>query len=592
VSRSIGAFADWTQPAARYELYGGESGLRQGPRAPPCAIGEIAVAFDARIDNLGDLCATLRLNPKPSLSELLLSAYRAWGESFVDHLRGDFAVILWDSQLGRLLAARDPFGVRPLFFLQRDSRIWLASEVSTILEMSGGQTAVNRQRVVEYLVGSYKSPDATFFRDVRELPPGHTLTTTGSRTDVRRYWFPPSRQLNVAATDREDCHRRFRELFLQSVRRRLATDGPTAIHVSGGLDSSSIAGAANHLIGTLGWPGSAAVGVAGIYPGLACDERGFIGAVARHVRFPIEEWDAGDSDPIDLLDPLRSEPGGRITQRGGTMGDIALAHKHGSGVILSGVGGDEIGMVTGIVKDMIANGDLTGAIKEMLFFPDATLRSRAWRLKRLALQFAPESFLELDARVRADVPDWLAPDLRKTAREVAVPERSQISFSSQVQRSIWSRVASVQTARVVGRLQQQALSNGVEYRFPFLDRDLVDFVLAIPYEHWPRIAPFARLHREPLADLLPPEVTQRIGKAEFTPALANRCRRAEMVIRGLVGAGPWASVRYVDLERARRLCAALFDQDARVAPSGWARLWNIAALEAWLRMNSALQFAV
>ena len=109
------------------------------------------------------------------------------------------------------------------------------------------------------------------------------------------------------------------------------------------------------------------------------------------------------------------------------MGDIALAHEHGSRVILSGVGGDEIGIVTGM-KDMIAKGDIPGAIEEMLFFPQATMRGRAWRLKRLALQFAPTSLLELNARVRADVPNWLAPQIREAAREVRVPARSAISF--------------------------------------------------------------------------------------------------------------------------------------------------------------------
>jgi asparagine synthase (glutamine-hydrolysing) len=354
------------------------------------------------------------------------------------------------------------------------------------------------------------------------------------------------------------------------------------IQVSGGLDSSSIAGAADSLVRSGQLPAPSILGVAGHYPGLECDETEFIDAVARRSEFPIERWNATESEPSDLTDPKFDEPG-RTASIDGTIGDIAIARAHSASVILTGVGGDQLGIVGGVIRDMLASHDWTAAIEELLVFPNATMRSRIGRLKNVARQSAPSWLLKLNARRRAVAPSWLAMDFRATVRDLAACDLPQVPISSFVQKETWQRVTSAQTVRVVSMLCRQAYDYGREYRFPFLDRDLVQFILTIPYEFWPRPGPFARFHRRALADLLPSEVASRFGKADFTEALANRVRRAQPFLRPLLEDGPWASERYVRRDEARRFCLGVINQNDTSTSNTWRQVWAIVTLEAWMR---------
>jgi hypothetical protein len=168
-----------------------------------------------------------------------------------------------------------------------------------------------------------------------------------------------------------------------------------------------------------------------------------------------------------------------------------------------------------------------------------------------------------------------------------------VQFPSHVQAHRYREVTSQQVIRSVEVAQRLGMSHGIEVRFPFLDRDLVAFVLTIPYRLWPAPGPYARLHRDALADLLPPAVAARTSKAEFTPALLNRIVRAEPEVRQLLatdGDG-WVSERYVPLARARRLVGEVMAARAGAGAGAGAGtgdrrarwVWAIVTLEAWMR---------
>src|SRR5262249_278178 len=165
----------------------------------------------------------------------------------------------------------------------------------------------------------------------------------------------------------------------------------------------------------------------------------------------------------------------------------------------------------------------------------------------------------------------------------APAEEPELRHASHIQRHCWERLTSEQILRSVQALQRHVAATGEEFRFPFLDRDLVLFVLALPYGSWPRPRPFARLHRELLADLLPREGAGRWGKAELTPALMNRVLRAQPIIQELLFAGEWASERYVDRARAQAFWRDAVGRRDAGAWLEWRRLWALASLEAWLR---------
>ena len=276
-----------------------------------------------------------------------------------------------------------------------------------------------------------------------------------------------------------------------------------------------------------------------------------------------------------------SEPGIRATFGGGTAGDIGCARRHGSSVILSGLGGDQLGMVDGFVSDMISRGQWRKAASELLFFPGANFTMRARRFRHALRPFAPRSLLRLRARASASVPEWLAEDLRSTARDLAVHEASPLEQGSNLARNTWQRLTSGGTLRNVSILNAEATFHGVEYRFPYLDRDLISFVLSMPLECWPRPGTYARLHRQSFASMLPAEIANRWGKAEFTSAVAGGVRKAAPDIQALLD-GDWFSSRYIDRGLARQFFGRIMTSSGMPARA-WRQLWAVATLEAWIR---------
>jgi asparagine synthase (glutamine-hydrolysing) len=545
-------------------------------------IDHVSITIDARFDNASDLAEELGIAAKSTQIETLAHAYLAWGEACAERLLGDFAFVLWDSQKFRLVAARDPFGVKPLYFRTHAGQVWISSQIEPLLSTFAARPSLDDRRVVEYLMGQYASPDATFFQEIHEIPPGHIVTMTSSDVTRRCYWKPRKTRWSAGAPSRQECWNEFRRLFVQSVRRRLSSSDPSLVQISGGLDSSSIACAADAVVRGRGSPLPVVRGVAGIYPGLPCDESAFIDVVARRVKFPVDRWDATESNDEDLFDPRIDEPGIRATFNSGTVGDIALAQVHGASVILSGFGGDQLGKVSGFVRDLFADGHWFDAIAELLFFPGASTSSRAGRIKDIAAQIFPREFSRWAARSVS--PQWLSADLRPFARSLFSDPVVEIDGLSHVQARAWGRLVAPRTLRNVSVLNAQANHHGVEYRFPFLDADLIRFVMTIPFQYWPRPASYARLHREALRDFIPEEITDRFGKAEFTPALAARVRKSAGRIRDVFGGPVWASSRYVDRVEANRLWRKVTLDSGKAARSeDWRHVWAVATLEVWLR---------
>jgi hypothetical protein len=134
-------------------------------------------------------------------------------------------------------------------------------------------------------------------------------------------------------------------------------------------------------------------------------------------------------------------------------------------------------------------------------------------------------------------------------------------------------------------VQQHAIRNRVEMRFPFMDASLINFALSLPWDRWPPPWPFERLHRTALGDLLPVAVRQRRSKANAADVLANRVRVQLPVIDDLFNAGSWASTRYVDQRSAQSVLAAFRSTPEVPFALTWP-VWAIATLEAWLRRLS------
>jgi asparagine synthase (glutamine-hydrolysing) len=187
-----------------------------------------------------------RLSTK-SDSEIALHLYEDFGVHCMEHLRGEFALVLWDENRRRLFAARDRFGIKPLFYAWAGETLYLASEVKALF--AAGVPARWDEEGVYHATSFGGHQMRTLYDGVMQVPPGHFMLVSDKHVQVNQYWDfnYPLKDKTVAARSDADYVAEFREVLEESVRIRLRADVPVGVYLSGGLDSCSVLGlAARH----------------------------------------------------------------------------------------------------------------------------------------------------------------------------------------------------------------------------------------------------------------------------------------------------------------------------------------------------------
>ena len=187
-----------------------------------------------------------RLRTK-SDSEIALHLYEDFGLQCLHYLRGEFAIVLWDETRRRLIAVRDRFGIKPLFYAWHKDALYLASEVKALF--AAGVPARWDEESVFHAVSFGKHQTRTLYDGVFEVPPGHFLLATEKHVQVTQYWDFYYPAADETATSRPDAEyaAEFRHELEEAVRIRLRADVPVGVYLSGGLDSCSVLGlAARH----------------------------------------------------------------------------------------------------------------------------------------------------------------------------------------------------------------------------------------------------------------------------------------------------------------------------------------------------------
>lgn len=184
-------------------------------------------------------------------TEVLLAAYQKWGENCLEHLIGMFAFIIWDKSEKTAFAARDRFGVKPMYYHQKiDGTLLIASEIKA-LHAAGVPQVANEKTWATYLTyGLYDHSVQTFWNDVYSLPGGHYLTWRNNRTAISR-WYDIAEKIGDEYDQRPEgqVQAEYFELMKESIKLRFRSDVPVGINLSGGLDSSSLLGLVHEVQG-------------------------------------------------------------------------------------------------------------------------------------------------------------------------------------------------------------------------------------------------------------------------------------------------------------------------------------------------------
>jgi asparagine synthase (glutamine-hydrolysing) len=172
-------------------------------------------------------------------SETILHLYEERGVDFVNHIEGDYAIALWDADKGELLLARDRIGVKPLYFYRNNGRFIFASEIKAILEHPALTPDIDEKALYHYLTFLTTPAPSTLFRDICKLPAGHLLTVKRDGSiQLHQYWDALPPQQSIVRSDEEHQNNILR-LLRQSIGKRMMSDVPFGVFLSGGVDSSA-----------------------------------------------------------------------------------------------------------------------------------------------------------------------------------------------------------------------------------------------------------------------------------------------------------------------------------------------------------------
>ena len=519
------------------------------------------LAADARLDDRDALCDALRVpaadRGEVVDAELILRAWLRWGQDCPGRLLGDYAFAVWDARRGTLFCARDHIGARPFYYALPGQGIVFASAVEAVLAAPGVSRALDEAVVASYLTRGPTDDARTFFAAVRKLPPGHALrvewTPPGSRrTRVARCWHPEQSPVAAAASD-DAYAEQFRHLYAQAVRDRLrgCEAGAVGVHLSGGLDSSSIAALAARERRRQGLPPPLAFSWLAALKDVPpkpehAREYALVDAVCAQEGLQVIHGAPSAADVLNVLQRDAALPGIHVHLNE----EIAQRHAAARGVrvLLSGWGGDECVSFhgRGHWQHLLLSGRWHRLAAECRDQDEAAVRA----LARVALSLLHPALPPVLQRLRQGLPvrrRWLIdPAFARRAkppaawgREIGV-RRSQLGL--------------LQAGHLADRIEGWAASGarrGIEYRYPLLDRRLLEFALGLPPEQFRRGRWGRWLFRHGCAQLLPAEICWNRIKRDPARSEPLRAATSEALptIRQRLAARQPARASYVDMPR-------------------------------------------
>ncbi len=454
-------------------------------------------------------------------SELVVHLYEEHGDDLVHRLNGEFAFVLWDGRKQRLLAARDPMGVKPLYYAATSNGIVLASEAKAILAYG----AVPRGMRPDYVVGALfgvPNAHASPFTGIDILGPGHSLTVVDGRVHTRERWFV-HRFAPAWSGSFDGAAEQLRETLRSAVRRRLIADVPVHVYLSGGLDSTLVAA-------LMAEAGARPTAYTVSFAGTDLDESAAARATADFYGFPLEVIDANPDALAEHLPRAIYHCESVIGNLNSVAKMLLAGHVRARGVkvCLTGEGADELfcGYAYWKLEALVAmraRGGAAAVEAKPLFARMMTDEKRnqgltwsRWTAKASTnAPFGYPSYVQRHVDGLSPLaPYLLAPDvIRGAGRTPSAMLRE--TLSSDELRALHPVNASrriafeMLAAYVIPNLgDRMEMANGIECRTPFLDRDMIAFATALDPELLVDVRQLRekRILYEAFKQLLPPHV--------------------------------------------------------------------------------------
>ena len=465
-------------------------------------------------------------------TETLVHLYEQYGEDMVTRLNGMFSFAIWDSVKRRLFIARDRLGEKQLFYAFQRGKLYFGSELKCLLATGELSREIDPHAVDEYFTFLYTPAPRTIYRDIRELPAGHSLVLDGTGLRVKRYW-----QLEFNVNRRADERYfidEFRSKFKQSVQSRLVSDVPLGALLSGGVDSSAIVAA----MAESGGPAvkTFCIGYGG--EGSYYDERHYAQVVARHFGTEHHEFIVEPHVVEDLPSIVRAFDQPFADSSAIVNYYVYRETRKHVKVVLSGLGGDEVAagyerhlgmrlrqhyrMIPRFIREQVVE-------RVVAALPDSRrgnrLIERAKRFVRTGQLSDEQAYLHIQSAFnkgqRASLySEGFAARLKNgTQSHDFIDHFNHAGIDDVVNRALFTDLMTYLPGDLLPLTDRMSMAHSIEARAPFLDPDLVEFMATVPPELKIRGLTKKYILKEAFKGQLPDEVLHR-RKQGFTVPLS------------------------------------------------------------------------
>lgn len=546
------------------------------------------ITWDGRLDNRSELISDLRETTTAHSTdvEIIAAAYEHWGSSCFARLIGDWALSIWDSSTRSLILAKDPIGVRHLYYSFDDNQVTWSTVLDPLVLFAEKTFALCE----EYIAGWFSffpAAHLTPYVGIQSVPPSSYVLMRERQARVRKYWdFDPGKRTRYRTDAEYEEH--FRTVFTKAVHRRLRSDSPVLAELSGGMDSSSIVCMADKIIadGNAETPRLDTISYYNDsepnwnerpYFTKVEEKRGRTGChinIQNHERFNFK-LDTGHFVAIPGLEVRSTTPGKQFA---------AHLSSQGNRIVLSGIGGDEVmgGVPTPFLEleDLLARGKFRRLAHQLKVW--ALTKRVPWFHLFFTTAHCFLPFNPFGIRQKEGVESWLD-------REFVKRNRAELQgFQTRVK--LFGPLPSFQEniSSLIG-LQKQLSCETLqadppyEKRYPYLDRDLLEFMYAIPREQLVRPGRRRSLMRRALQNIVPTELLERKRKAYIARSPVVALQMASGKIEALLADALLIQNGLIDSVSLTRLMESILSGKKTTE---WSFLMKTVVLELWLRRQA------
>jgi asparagine synthase (glutamine-hydrolysing) len=518
-------------------------------------------------------------------TEVILAAYSRWGKACLKKFNGMYGFAIWDVEKKELFIARDRLGIKPIYYSYKNQVLAFSSELRSLLESEIVPRKLNNEALIDYLRYQTVHAPSTMVKDVFMLMPGHYIIANKNELKIEKYWdinqFVDSKKVDAPYT--EVCAK-VNNLFEKAVQRRLVADVPFGAFLSGGIDSSAV-------VGMMSKVSTSKVKTFSV----VFEDEKF--SEAKYARIIANKFNTEHHEIKLTPNDFKNELNGALQAMDHPSGDgpntyvVSKATKNaGITMALSGLGGDEL--FAGY--DIFTRTLKLEKLKWLSGIPGVSLAAKFNKLLRPGIssskiaELLEQNSLSFKNTYPLSRQVLLEDQIKKLLNEKITATNSVAAIIKNIKAQSGHIISAVGIAEISTYMQnvllrdtdQMSMAHALEIRVPFLDYELVEYVVGLSDVYKIPSSP-KKLLVDAMGDLLPPEIVNRpkMGftlpwstwlKTDFRGLCENNLK--------LLGQNP-----HFNAKELEDLWQGFLKNDPMIT---WSRIWYLVVLQSWITENN------